>query len=378
MRESGRSTLLMQRMTGIFAASALRSTKRVWGSGPSNASDCQSILSTRVVLPWSTWATMATLRMSARVVMGMRDSLSGFRGWFGPRRRGWFACGSGGASGVRVGRRRAQQLLELLDDGQVGGEPPDGTEVAPVEPAQLVVVLEGLGRALDDLGEPHQHLVPIAQRPRGARLRTGHVRAEAHADAELLEQLAVQGRQRGLALVDLAAGQLPAAGERRRLRAAGRQQSGRSLQVVDDGGPDDEAYRVLDGVWAAHGATDGATARGPGRPGEHGGAFTGDMTRRLTDEEIERQLGDLPDWTRDDDTIRASFEAPDFLTGIALVQEVASAAETMDHHPDIDIRWRTVAFALSTHSEGGLTQLDVELAHQISQEATRRGAAATG
>ena len=102
------------------------------------------------------------------------------------------------------------------------------------------------------------------------------------------------------------------------------------------------------------------------------------MTRRLTDEEIERQLGDLPDWTRDGDTIRATFEAPAFLTGIALVQEVASAAETMDHHPDIDIRWRTVAFALSTHSEGGLTQLDVELAHQISQEATRRGAVATG
>ena len=51
------------------------------------------------------------------------------------------------------------------------------------------------------------------------------------------------------------------------------------------------------------------------------------------------------------------------------MQEVAAAAETMDHHPDIDIRWRTVAFALSTHSEGGLTQLDVELAHQISQEA---------
>jgi len=75
----------------------------------------------------------------------------------------------------------------------------------------------------------------------------------------------------------------------------------------------------------------------------------------------------------DGDTIRASFEAPAFLTGISLVQEVAAAAETMDHHPDIDIRWRTVSFALSTHSEGGLTQLDVELAHQISQEAAETG-----
>lgn len=101
------------------------------------------------------------------------------------------------------------------------------------------------------------------------------------------------------------------------------------------------------------------------------------MSRRLTDEEIERQLGGLPDWRRDGDTIRASFEAPDFLTGIAVVQEVAAAAETMDHHPDIDVRWRTVTFALSTHSEGGLTQLDVELAHQISQEAARRGVRAT-
>lgn len=101
------------------------------------------------------------------------------------------------------------------------------------------------------------------------------------------------------------------------------------------------------------------------------------MARRLTDEEIERQLGDLPDWRREGDTIRASFEAPDFLTGIAVVQEVAAAAEAMDHHPDIDIRWRTVTFALSTHSEGGLTQLDVELAHQISQEAARRAARTT-
>ena len=100
------------------------------------------------------------------------------------------------------------------------------------------------------------------------------------------------------------------------------------------------------------------------------------MARRLDDEEITRQLGDLPDWTRDGDTIRASFTAPDFPTGIRLVDEVAADAESMDHHPDIDIRWTTLVFALSTHSEGGLTQLDVELAHQISQAAARLGASA--
>jgi 4a-hydroxytetrahydrobiopterin dehydratase len=98
------------------------------------------------------------------------------------------------------------------------------------------------------------------------------------------------------------------------------------------------------------------------------------MSRLLTDAEITRQLADLPDWSRDGGTLRASYQAPDFLAGIRLVHEVALLAEAMDHHPDIDIRWRTVSFALSTHSEGGLTQLDVELAHEIAQEAGRVGA----
>ena len=97
------------------------------------------------------------------------------------------------------------------------------------------------------------------------------------------------------------------------------------------------------------------------------------MSRLLTDDEITRQLADLPGWSRDGGTLRASYDAPDFLAGIRLVHEVALLAEAMDHHPDIDIRWRTVSFALSTHSEGGLTQLDVELAHGIAQEAGRVG-----
>jgi 4a-hydroxytetrahydrobiopterin dehydratase len=102
------------------------------------------------------------------------------------------------------------------------------------------------------------------------------------------------------------------------------------------------------------------------------------MSRLLTDEEIERQLGDLPGWTRDGDEIRASYEAPDFPSAITLVDEVAVEAEDMDHHPDMDIRWRTVAFALSTHSAGGLTQLDIELAHRVAQAAARLGATARG
>ena len=102
------------------------------------------------------------------------------------------------------------------------------------------------------------------------------------------------------------------------------------------------------------------------------------MARLLNDEEIGRQLRELPDWRRDGNAIRATFEAPDFPTGIRLVDEVALEAEGMDHHPDIDIRWRTVRFTCATHSEGGLTQLDVELAHRISEAAARLGASTGG
>src|SRR3954466_13201242 len=178
-----------------------------------NAPDCQSILSTRVVLPWSTWATMATLRMSARVFMGMRNSLSGFRRCFGPRRRG--SCdGShrgrhhgvaswsfGGGSGWWVRRTTgAEHPLERLHDGQVGRQPGHRTQLLEAQPAQLVVVLDRLGRALDDFDEPHQHLVALAQRPGGPGPRTRHVGTETYADAELFEELPVQGHQGRLPL----------------------------------------------------------------------------------------------------------------------------------------------------------------------------------
>ena len=58
--------------------------------------------------------------------------------------------------------------------------------------------------------------------------------------------------------------------------------------------------------------------------------------------------------------------AETFLDGIRLVAEVAHLAEQADHHPDIDIRWRTVTFRLSTHSAGGVTEKDIALARQIN------------
>ena len=102
------------------------------------------------------------------------------------------------------------------------------------------------------------------------------------------------------------------------------------------------------------------------------------MARLLTDDEVERQLADLPGWRREGDALLATLEAPDFPTAIRLVDEVAVEAEDMDHHPDIDIRWRTTHWSLSTHSEGGITQLDVELAHRVTQAGSRLGVQARG
>ncbi|MBO0856088.1 MAG: 4a-hydroxytetrahydrobiopterin dehydratase [Nocardia sp.] len=88
-------------------------------------------------------------------------------------------------------------------------------------------------------------------------------------------------------------------------------------------------------------------------------------TPLLSESDIADGLRDLPEWTRTGDTITRSVRAATFPAGIELVRKVADAAERAQHHPDIDIRWRTVTFALSTHSAGGLTRKDLELAAVI-------------
>ncbi len=81
--------------------------------------------------------------------------------------------------------------------------------------------------------------------------------------------------------------------------------------------------------------------------------------------EIDRDLAELPGWGGDAEDIRCRYTAQDFPAAIALVDAVAVAAEEANHHPDIDIRWREVLFVLSTHSEGGVTAKDVQLAGRI-------------
>lgn len=85
----------------------------------------------------------------------------------------------------------------------------------------------------------------------------------------------------------------------------------------------------------------------------------------LNDDEVDAAAGKLDGWQRIDGALRRSVTFPEFLDGIEAVRWVAEHAERVDHHPDIDIRWRTVTFALITHSEGGITDRDVQLAQEI-------------
>lgn len=89
------------------------------------------------------------------------------------------------------------------------------------------------------------------------------------------------------------------------------------------------------------------------------------MPTRLSDIEIARSLAGLSGWVRRGDAIVKTFSFPRFADGIAFVTRVAALADAMDHHPDIDIRYTKVTCALSTHSAGGLTSLDLALAQKI-------------
>jgi 4a-hydroxytetrahydrobiopterin dehydratase len=85
----------------------------------------------------------------------------------------------------------------------------------------------------------------------------------------------------------------------------------------------------------------------------------------LEDTEIRRRLDDLEGWTRDGVMIRKTYTLDSFAEAIAFVNRIAEIAARADHHPDIDIRYDRVACSLSTHSEGGLTQRDLDLARKI-------------
>jgi 4a-hydroxytetrahydrobiopterin dehydratase len=85
----------------------------------------------------------------------------------------------------------------------------------------------------------------------------------------------------------------------------------------------------------------------------------------LDDQDIRSRLDDLKGWTREGETIRKTFTLDSFPEAIAFVNRIADVSQNVEHHPDIDIRFDRVSCTLSTHSEGGLTDKDFDLARKL-------------
>ncbi|MQA94121.1 MAG: 4a-hydroxytetrahydrobiopterin dehydratase [Streptosporangiales bacterium] len=85
----------------------------------------------------------------------------------------------------------------------------------------------------------------------------------------------------------------------------------------------------------------------------------------LTRGELEAALKGLPEWRVEEGVLRRDVQCVSFPSAIELVTRIAEVAEEMNHHPDIDIRWRTLHLSVVTHASGGLTRYDAELATRI-------------
>ncbi len=85
----------------------------------------------------------------------------------------------------------------------------------------------------------------------------------------------------------------------------------------------------------------------------------------LSDSEVEARLAELDGWRRSGAAIEKEFERGDFVGSVKFVDALVEPAEEMNHHPDLEISWGTVTVTLATHSEGGLTAADFELAATI-------------
>ncbi|MGH9226607.1 MAG: 4a-hydroxytetrahydrobiopterin dehydratase [Acidimicrobiales bacterium] len=85
----------------------------------------------------------------------------------------------------------------------------------------------------------------------------------------------------------------------------------------------------------------------------------------LSEEEVRAALADLEGWRVEGDSIVRDLQFPDFRGSVGFVVAIALEAESVDHHPDLDIRWNKVRVVLSTHSEGGVTAKDIDMARAV-------------
>jgi 4a-hydroxytetrahydrobiopterin dehydratase len=85
----------------------------------------------------------------------------------------------------------------------------------------------------------------------------------------------------------------------------------------------------------------------------------------LNDAEISERLEGLDGWERSGDAITKTFKRDDFVGSVRFVDAIVGPAEEMEHHPDVSISWDEVAVSITSHSDGGLTANDFELATRI-------------
>ncbi|MEM9083830.1 MAG: 4a-hydroxytetrahydrobiopterin dehydratase [Planctomycetota bacterium] len=90
---------------------------------------------------------------------------------------------------------------------------------------------------------------------------------------------------------------------------------------------------------------------------------------KLAEPQIEEKLKELPQWSELNGSIQRTYQFPDFMASIAFVNKMADHAESVDHHPDILIRYNKVTLTLSTHDAGGITENDFAFAAQADASA---------
>ena len=93
---------------------------------------------------------------------------------------------------------------------------------------------------------------------------------------------------------------------------------------------------------------------------------------KLNITELESEIKELDGWKIDNNSIVRTYEFSSFPQAIEAIVRASEIAEAMNHHPDMDIRWRTVVFRCSTHSLGGVTEQDLELAKEIEKQVIKK------
>jgi pterin-4a-carbinolamine dehydratase len=93
---------------------------------------------------------------------------------------------------------------------------------------------------------------------------------------------------------------------------------------------------------------------------------------RVTDQEIARQLQSLSGWRHANGVLERAYTTDGWATTLMLVNAIGFFAEAADHHPDLEVHWGNIVVRLSTHSAGGVTAKDLELARLIEQTALWR------